>query len=437
MTIVLSLFIVSFGYFYYNAWEVSRNDYLNQVENIIDNNDESNLENALINMTYKNNLEVLVENMENNHLITTSTDYEILNFENIINNNGFYNRFPELSLIKYGLLPQRETYNNKYNIIVFYDITNYIENILVFSMFMVVSYLVGIVLIWVIGSSKIKNILLPITQITDSAKKISGENLDMRIDVGEAKYELKDLALTINAMIDRIEDSYVKQQRFVSDVSHELRTPISVINGYANMLDRWGKDNPDVLQESIDALKNEAGNMGDLVEKLLFLARHDRDTLKYEMSNFNLSEMMEDITKQTEMIDNNHNITSEINDEILLYGDPYRIKQVIRIFIDNAIKYTPVGGDICIRGYKDRNYAMIEVQDWGIGIGKNDLNNIFDRFFRADESRTKDTGGYGLGLSIAKIIVLQHGGKIKVRSKLGFGTIFIIQLPVANKKILT
>ena len=199
------------------------------------------------------------------------------------------------------------------------------------------------------------------------------------------------------------------------------------------MLDRWGKENPEVLQESIDALKNEASNMGDLVEKLLFLARYDGDTMKYEMASIDLSEIVEEIAYETKMIDIKHHIVGKISKSLIINGDYNRIKQVIRIFTDNAIKYTREGGDITIRAFVQGDIGVVSIKDTGIGISKKDLTNIFDRFYRTDKSRTKNTGGYGLGLSIAKIIILQHQGKIVVRSKLGVGSEFKLLIPLLTK----
>jgi signal transduction histidine kinase len=130
------------------------------------------------------------------------------------------------------------------------------------------------------------------------------------------------------------------------------------------------------------------------------------------------------------MIDSTHEICADIIPEIRIEGDPNRIKQVIRIFVDNAVKYTPEGKKIQIKIYKEDKFSVVEITDAGIGISKEDLDNIFERFYRADESRTKTTGGYGLGLSIAKIIILQHGGKIRVRSKPGSGSKFSVYIPM-------
>jgi two-component system sensor histidine kinase ArlS len=128
--------------------------------------------------------------------------------------------------------------------------------------------------------------LMPIKRMTDTVKEISVQNLDKRLDVGGSHDELKDLAQTFNEMIDRIQSSYERQNRFVSDASHELRTPVAVIQGYADLLDRWGMDHRDVMEESVNAIKDETGNMKQLIEKLLFLARADKNQLTLKMEEF-------------------------------------------------------------------------------------------------------------------------------------------------------
>jgi two-component system, OmpR family, sensor histidine kinase ArlS len=231
-------------------------------------------------------------------------------------------------------------------------------------------------------------------------------------------------------MLDRIQNSYDIQNRFVSDASHELRTPIAVIQGYANLLDRWGKEDKEVLEESITAIKSEAESMKILIEKLLFLARSDKNTQKVEMSEFEIDILIDEILKETKMIDTRHEIINEKNEVIKIIADKNLLKEALRIFMDNSIKYTPQGGSIKLNSYiKDRN-LIIEIADTGIGISKEDLSHIFDRFYRADKSRGKESGGTGLGLSIAKWIILKHKGSIEVQSRLGFGTKINISLPI-------
>lgn len=274
-----------------------------------------------------------------------------------------------------------------------------------------------------------RGIFQPIKEMTQTVKEISEKNLNLRLNVSGSKNELKELTLTFNEMMNRIEEQYNKQKQFVSDASHELRTPIAVIQGYAVMLDRWGKNDQEVLQESIASIKNEAHNMRELVDKLLFLARHENSSFIFQKEEFSLTEMILETARETQIIDSAHIITYDINQEVSVYADKNMLKQAIRIFIDNAIKYSPAGGEIAIGLGKEDKNITVSIKDNGIGMTRNELKHIFDRFYRSDQSRTKDKGGHGLGLAIAKIIVLNHNGKIRVKSKLDEGSEFTIILP--------
>lgn len=277
--------------------------------------------------------------------------------------------------------------------------------------------------------------LRPIHTITEQVQEMSANNLSTRLNVSGTKDELKDLATTFNQMLDDIQQSYEREKQFVSDASHELRTPIAVIKGYAGMLNRWGKDDPNVLQESIDAIVGETDNMHSLVESLLFIARNDKGALQMEKNDFDFSHLLDEIIKETKLIDSDHNITASIAPHIVLYGSCEKLKQAIRIFMDNSIKYTPSGGKIEVSLTRLEKDVVLTLTDDGIGISKEDLPHIFDRFYRADKSRTKmkkdQHGGTGLGLSISKIIIEQHDGKIKVSSALNEGTQFKITLPIS------
>ena len=278
-----------------------------------------------------------------------------------------------------------------------------------------------------------KTVLRPIRDMTDLAATVSANNLSNRINVEGTKNELRDLAVVMNSMLDRIELSYESQKQFVSDASHELRTPISVIQGYADMLGRWGKDDPQVLQEGIDAISQEASNMKDLVQDLLFLARHDKKTLMMEMSVFDPVDLLSEIKKEAEMVTPQDSFVMDPSDHLQLQADRNMIKQVMRILLDNAVKYTPSGGTITMGCRAGKNACILTMKDTGEGISSEDLPRIFDRFYRADKARKSDVGGHGLGLSIARIIVVAHGGKIRVRSKVGEGTLFTVEIPYDQK----
>lgn len=275
--------------------------------------------------------------------------------------------------------------------------------------------------------------LKPIHTMTEQVKDMSANNLSTRLNVSGTKDELKDLSHTFNKMLDDIQKSYEREKQFVSDASHELRTPIAVIKGYAGMLNRWGKDDPEILNESIQAILGETDNMHSLVESLLFIARNDKGTLKMDMDKFNLSELICEIVKETKMIDSQHKIIAAIEENVPFYGSLDKLKQALRVFVDNSIKYTPDDGEINIVLRTSEKHNIIIISDNGIGISKEDLPHIFDRFYRADKSRTKmkenQHGGTGLGLSIAKIIIEQHRGRIQVDSSLNEGTKFTLLIP--------
>ena len=270
---------------------------------------------------------------------------------------------------------------------------------------------------------------LKLSGTIDTLNTITEDHLDMRIAIDDEREELKGLAAAINAMLDRLDIAYQTQLRFVSDASHELRTPISVIQGYANLLDRWGKNDPKALQESIDAIKAEAFGMESLVEQLLFLARSDNNTIKMEPEAVDMSSLAEDIVRETDMIDDKHTITGAVHPELAVFGDSQLLKQAVRIFVDNAIKYTHEGGHIRISAEKADGMVRISVSDDGIGIAEKDLPQVFGRFFRADESRTRKTGGTGLGLAIAKWIIDRHGGYLEIVSRKEIGTKITAVLP--------
>ncbi|MDF2531504.1 MAG: ATP-binding region ATPase domain protein, partial [Clostridia bacterium] len=281
----------------------------------------------------------------------------------------------------------------------------------------------------IIGVMASKRLLRPIKQMTDAVNNVTINQLDMRLDITGSQNEFKDLAGTFNNMLDRLQSSYEMQSQFVSDASHELRTPISVIQGYVNLLDRWGKNDNKVLEESITAIKSEAEDMKNLIENLLFLARGDKDVQKVEKKDFNINELIEEIIRETKLIDDKHEIIYKRNEGISIYADYSLIKEAIRIFVDNSLKYTPEGGRIELQCYSQNNNAVITVEDTGRGIPREDLPHVFERFYRADKSRTKQTGGTGLGMAIAKWIVLRHGGTIKVQSEINIGTKIEFTIP--------
>lgn len=299
-------------------------------------------------------------------------------------------------------------------------------NILFFLM--AISDFIGVISSIILGYFISKKMLKPIDNITKTAENISINNLNQRIDMCGPDDELKRLASTLNNMINGLQDSFSRQTQFVSDASHELRTPIAVINGYANLLDRWGKDDRKALEKSIYAIKFEAATMAKMIEKLLFLAKGDSGVQRLDKTKFNINNLIDEVITESKLIDENHNIFSEKNDSVTIFADYKMMKQMLRIFIDNSIKFTPENGNIIINSIVIEKSLKITVSDTGIGIPKEEIKNIFDRFYTVDKSRSKEKGGTGLGLSIAKWIVDKHNGSVEVFSKEGKGTSIIIRL---------
>ena len=253
------------------------------------------------------------------------------------------------------------------------------------------------------------------------------EKIDMGGRLSTGDKDLKGLEDAINDLLARMHAAYRQQAQFVSDASHELRTPIAVIQGYARMLDRWGKEDPQVLEESIAAIKGETEHMKTLVEQLLFLARGDNGRQPMSPEPMDLSAMMAEVLEEYRMIDPGHDWRAGSLDPAPVQADPALIKQAARVLIDNAKRYTPEGGLVRLSAGTAEGQAWFEVQDNGIGIAEADVPRIFDRFFRADPAR--QSGGTGLGLAIARWIVERHGGCFEVTSRPEIGTRIRVLLP--------
>ena len=258
---------------------------------------------------------------------------------------------------------------------------------------------------------------------------INVSHLSSRVSLPQGSQELDGLTRAINAMLERIDQGYQAQARFVSDASHELRTPISVIQGYANLLNRWGKDNPAARQEAIDAIVQESDSMARLVEQLLFLVRGDNDTQVVHLEQVDLTLVADEVARETQLLDTGREISAQLEPMVLAQADPRLVKQAYRILVDNAVKYTPEGGHIRLSLCQEGGTARLAVTDDGPGIPREELGKLFRRFYRADQSRNRQTGGTGLGLSIAHWIAQRHGGWIEVTSRPGVGSRFTLVLP--------
>jgi signal transduction histidine kinase len=311
--------------------------------------------------------------------------------------------------------------------------------------------LLNIVTLLFKGTKRVRKQLKPLNEIAKKAAQLSNMTLDetkyhnleneiskLEVDAMEKGIHMNDKDLqgietALNGLLERIRASYKQQSQFVSDASHELRTPIAVIQGYVNMLDRWGKDDSKILDESITAIKNEATHMQKLVEQLLFLARGDSNRQTLDMKEHNLNGIIREVYEESVMIDEKHVYRYEEDGQANLICDIDMLKQSARILIDNAAKYTVEGEEIIIKvGIWKDGSPYYQIQDNGIGMAGDDVAHAFDRFYRADSVRNSNTGGTGLGLSIAKWIVDKHRGYYDIVSREGLGTRFSVIFPTTH-----
>ncbi|MGM9615309.1 MAG: sensor histidine kinase [Oscillospiraceae bacterium] len=269
--------------------------------------------------------------------------------------------------------------------------------------------------------------------LEDAIDHINGGSADEQLHIGDD--DLAGLETAVNNLIVRMHNAYRQQVRFVDDASHELRTPIAVIGGYADLLDRWGQKDEQVLKESIRAIKTETEHMKTLVEQLLFLARGDAGRQPMQKKRLDMTSLLREVWEESRMIDPAHEYVFQEGGPVYVQGDEAMLKQAIRILTDNAVKYSPEGSRITLRAYAEANEVCVDVQDNGIGVSREDAARMFDRFYRADAARNSETGGSGLGLSIARWIVERHGGSFRVLSYEEVGTRITIALP-ADRTVL-
>lgn len=285
----------------------------------------------------------------------------------------------------------------------------------------------GIIMVIYLSKYLCRLIFVPIENISRLAESISIDDLSQRIpeDENENEIGLKKLVSAFNSMIARLETSFKKQTQFVSDASHELKTPIAVINGYINLIDRWGKERPEILQEAIDSIKAQTESMNVLIKKLLFMAKYDQMTTFSNPMAVSPQEAAEEVMKEFKMIHPEKNVLFKGDSDKKILADMDAVKQLLWIYADNAFKYTKPENTVTFAVRNDDKYVYLSVEDDGPGISKENLPYVFDRFFRADKSRNREIGGSGLGLSIAQKMISVFDGEVYVESEPNVRTAFI------------
>ena len=235
------------------------------------------------------------------------------------------------------------------------------------------------------------------------------------------------MRLGINTARRRIQENFLRQQRFINDVSHELRTPLTIIRGYVDLLETFGADDPELFKEAVTSIKNSTQNMQSLVESLLFLARADQGNQPLTKVPVDLDMLLKSF------VENYHSSRVQISKltPCKISGDAEFLKKMFNAFLDNAVRYSPNDTPVKIELTTAGNFATLKIIDKGVGIAKDDFDRIFDRFYRTDKARTKNEGesSVGLGLAVAKWIADHHDIEISLKSKLGEGSTFILKVP--------
>lgn len=289
---------------------------------------------------------------------------------------------------------------------------------------MFIADLIGLGLALMAGQVLGKKILNPLCEVTKTAREISIGNMKKRLPVDKSEDEVNELSAAFNKMIARLEESFAQQQRFIADASHELRTPITVIRGYADMLEKYGADDPELVEEATAEIKKSAQNMQYLVENLLFLARADSGLQQLNKLPVEINEILKSAVESF----NNPRIEFIDDKTFKTVGDYEFLKKMFAAFIDNALIFSNDKVLVTLENFGDT--AIVKITDNGIGIAEENLDRIFDRFFKVDSARTKtdeNKTSAGLGLSNAKFIADNHGIKIGVESELDKGTTFKLE----------
>jgi signal transduction histidine kinase len=298
--------------------------------------------------------------------------------------------------------------------------------------------------------------LRPVDQMTRTARRIEAEQLGKRLDGAEVDDELGRLARTLNEMLARLEAAFAQVRRFSADASHELKTPLTVLKGEIEVALRNPRD-PAEYQRVLASVLEEVESMARLVDDLLLLSRADAGALRWEKQAVDLDRLVEEVAKEGEVLGRGKHVQVKIQglEPLVIRGDGQRLKQLLRNLVDNGVKYTPPGGQVALslRRVEWSNGQMVDsakpvdrltnrpigtpaewleisVRDTGVGIAPEAMPRIFERFYRVDPARSRETGGAGLGLCIAKTIAEGHGGSIGVESTPGTGSMFTVRLPL-------
>ena len=281
--------------------------------------------------------------------------------------------------------------------------------------------------------------LRPLDAIGSTAATIAGGDLSRRVERAEERTEVGRLGLALNAMLGQIETAFNAQRaserklrRFVADASHELRTPLAAVRAYAELFTRGAESRPDDLARSMRGIERESERMSVLVDDLLLLARLDEGRPLERSATVALDELVGEAVETAQAVEPDRPIRLE-REPASVVGDRVRLRQIVDNMLGNVRAHTPAGAPVSVRVAAANGSAVVEVADSGPGLDAEETDRVFERFYRADESRSRASGGVGLGLSIVAAVAEAHGGTVSARSEPGKGATFQITLPLAGE----
>lgn len=318
----------------------------------------------------------------------------------------------------------------------FYELSSFYEIRSRLLLTLIILEVVSLILSSILGFFLSTYFLKPLKVLRDTMNIIRKDpQSDAYMPAIDTNDELADLADIFNDMLERMRMYMEQQKQFVEDVSHELRTPVAIIEGHMSMLQRWGKNDPEVLEEGLNASQQEIARMKTLVQEMLDLSRAEHADIHYSNETTKAKEVVHQIYSNFQMLYPEFKFTldDELPEEVLLQIYRNHFEQIIIIILDNAVKYSTDHKEIYIKASLHADEFEIAIQDFGEGISAEDLDKVFHRFYRVDKARARTKGGNGLGLSIAKQLLESYKGRIEGVSVVGEGTTFRVYLPLAKE----
>jgi heavy metal sensor kinase len=305
------------------------------------------------------------------------------------------------------------------------------QTLAAFGVFLLICFAVAAAAVVAAGAWLTRTAVAPINEIARAAREIGGDDLAKRLNWQDRRDELGVLAATFDDMLGRLEGAFARERRFIADASHELKTPLTVINGNAQMLQRWADRDPDVRAEAVETIRAESASMARVINAMLTLAKTD-DADALAMEPVDMAAVVQDVASAMRPAAEAKGLTLTVHcaDGALVRGEPGLLRQLITNLTENAIKFTETGG-VTLRVEREKPRVRITVGDTGRGIPPDALPHIFERFYRADPARSRNVEGTGLGLAVVRNIVRVHRGDVRAEPAQGGGTTFIITFPAA------